>query len=102
MDLDQDWRALLEKSGCLYLKYVKKIRGEIVKDETGFWQAVVIYIEKEYSTCTLRMKKEVDIESLKIINSPESELCGEIKRCISAMDKAAHGNETGSENNRPA
>ena len=102
MNEKQNWEKALKESGCKYSPIIKKARHEVLENPPGiFYEAVVVYLEKEYPTGSMRAKAEVDIELLKIQDNPVLFLCGELKSLVDTMEKEA-SIETGSENNRPA
>ncbi len=91
VDLNQDWMKALKDAGCRYMKYIKKVELEIVHPPSGdYYQAIVVYLEKEYSPGhTLRAKEEVDVALIKISPQPAVCVCEELTGIVNAMDKKA-------------
>ncbi len=91
LDLNQDWMKALKDAGCPYMKYIKKAGLETVHIPNGEdYQAIVVYLEKEYSPGrTLRAKHQVDVALIKIFTQPMKGLCSELKALVEAMDAKA-------------
>ena len=103
MDLDQDWKKVMEKAGCPHMSYIKVVKKYIAQDTQGvLYQVIAVYLEKKYpSGRILRMKLDVDVGLLKIEKRPELSLCGEAAVGIVAMDRVARiEKQNGSENNQ--
>ncbi len=73
------------------MKYIKKVELEIVHPPSGdYYQAIVVYLEKEYSPGhTLRAKEEIDVALIKISPQPAVCVCEELTGIVDAMDAEA-------------
>ncbi len=91
LNLNQDWMKALKDAGYPYMSYIKKAGLETVHIPDGEdYQAIVVYLEKEYSPGrTLRAKQEVDVALIKVFNHPVKGLCDELKALVDAMDAEA-------------
>ena len=91
LDLNQDWMKALKDAGCPYMKYIKKAGLETLHPPAGdYYQAIVVYLEKEYSPGrTMVAKHEVDVALIKINPQPAMFLSAELKATVEAMDKEA-------------
>ncbi len=91
LNLNQDWMKALKDAGCPYMSYIKKAGLEAIHYTEGdCYDAIVVYLEKEYSPdCILLSKHPVDVALIKAFNHPVKGLCDELKTIVEAMDRKA-------------